>query len=198
MKKVICVAFAVGLTMVTWAHAQDDPPKHEYVGSQKCKLCHNRPDEGKQYSVWKLADHAGAYRVLLKEEAKEVAKAQGLTTPPHESPECLKCHTTGYDTKVKKHPLKVKKEEGVSCESCHGPASAHLEDGKAIRMKKATNINVLDNLVKPDEKNCVQCHNEANPTWNPEKYTLEDNSKVGFDYKQAVKKITHKNPKNKK
>lgn len=198
MYKVMTVVIGLGLVLSSWSHAQEETPKHDYVGPQKCKLCHNKPDTGKQYSVWKLANHAGAYRALLNDEAKEIAAKQGLTTPPHESPECLKCHVTGYDAKLKKHPMKIKKEEGVSCESCHGPASGHLEDGKAIRMKKATGINVLDKLVNPNAKNCVQCHNESNPTWNPEKYTLEDGTKMGFDYKQAVKTIQHSNPKKEK
>ena len=195
MKTTYCLAMAFFLVLMTMAYAQDEAPKHDYVGTMQCKMCHNKPDEGKQYSVWKLAKHAGAYRVLLGDKAKEVAQAQGLGTLPHQSPECLKCHVTGYDSKLKKHPMKIKKEEGVSCESCHGPASSHLKDGKAIRMKKDTTINVLDNLVKPDVKTCVQCHNDGNPTWDPEKYTLEDGSKVGFDFKQAAKVITHKNPK---
>lgn len=37
-------------------------------------------------------------------------------------------------------------------------------------------------------------HNDENPTWDPEKYTLKDGTKAGFDYEQAVKVIAHKNP----
>jgi ABC-type molybdenum transport system ATPase subunit/photorepair protein PhrA len=85
----------------------------------------------------------------LGDKAKEVAKVKGLEVPPHESPACLKCHVTGYDVKLKKHPIKIKNTEGISCESCHGPASDHLADGKTLRTKKDVTLNVLDNIIHP-------------------------------------------------
>lgn len=197
----VAMVLAVALLGNINSYAQDTPPatdatpKHTFVGTKQCKMCHNKADEGKQYDTWKKMKHSRAYTVLLGDKAKEVALAQGLDVPPHESPACLKCHVTGYDVKAKKFSIKAKKTEGVQCESCHGPASGHLEDGKKIRMKKDTTVNVLDNIIRPLAKDCIQCHNDTNPTWNPEKYTLKDGTKVGFDFKQASKIIAHKNPK---
>ena len=40
----------------------------------------------------------------------------------------------------------------------------------------------------------LECHNEESPTWNPEKYTRADGTKVGFDFEQAKKLTEHPNP----
>lgn len=185
------VVLIIGLTLSVSGYTQE----REYVGTKQCKMCHNKPDEGKQYSVWKAAKHSLAYTLLLGDRAKEVAKIAGVDGPPNESASCLKCHVTAYDAETKTHPRNVKLMEGVQCESCHGPASLHLIDGKTLRMKKDSGINVLDNLVRPDKNTCIQCHNDQNPTWNPEKYTLDDGTKAGFSFKEAVKTIQHNNPK---
>lgn len=192
--KLLPLLLIVLLTSLS-AQSQDTTPAHDYVGTKACKMCHNKPDEGKQYSIWKSMKHARAYSVLLGIRAKEIAAEQKIDGLPHESPACLKCHVTAYNPKTKLYPPKIKKEEGVQCESCHGPASGHLLDGKAIRIKKDTPINVLDNLIHPTVHVCIQCHNDQNPTWNPEKYTLKNGTKTGFDFKQALKEIDHKNPK---
>ena len=152
----------------------------EYVGSNQCKLCHNKPDEGQQYMKWKSDPHARAYTVLLSDRAKEVAKESGVVGDPHEATSCLQCHVTGYDVESKAIAKGMKKEEGVQCEACHGPGSGHLVDGKELRMNKDAQISLLDKLVHPDEKTCAQCHNEQNPTWDNTKYTLEDGTTTGF------------------
>ena len=204
------VILAFVLLAGAYSYAEDVPPaaatpaaevaapKHTFEGTKQCKLCHNKADEGQQYDTWKKMRHARAYTVLLGDRAKAIAVEQGLEVPPHESPSCLKCHVTGYDVKTKKFSVKAQKTEGVQCESCHGPASDHLADGKSILMKKDTTINVLDNIIRPTVKTCIQCHNDENPTWDPEKYTLEDGTKAGFDFKQAAKIVAHKNPKKEK
>lgn len=188
-------ALATVLILGASSYAQDASQKHDYAGVSQCKLCHNKPDEGKQYSIWKLAEHSQSYTVLLGDRAKEVAKIAGVDGPPNEAASCLSCHVTAYNAETKTHPQKIKKTDGVQCESCHGPGSAHIIDGRKLLMKKDPTINVADKLVPPDGKTCVQCHNDQNPTWNPERYTLDDGSKVGFSFEEAVKSIQHNNPK---
>lgn len=166
-----------------------------YVESNKCKLCHNKPDEGAQYNVWKEMRHAQAFETLLGDRAIAVAKEQGVQALPSEAMECLQCHVTGYDVKTKSHPSQLKKESGVQCATCHGPGSAHMEDGKKLRMDQDADVDVSANILRPDRNTCVTCHNEKNPTWNPDKYTLESGDKAGFDFEQAVAIIEHRNPK---
>lgn len=53
-----------------------------YVGSEKCKKCH----EG-AYDVWKQSTHSHAYQTLV--DAKEPSLR-------HFDPECIVCHTVGF------------------------------------------------------------------------------------------------------
>lgn len=166
----------------------------EYVGNTNCKVCHNKPAEGEQWNKWKAMAHANAFKILLEEKALAVAKEKGLEKPPSESPECLRCHVTAYDVETGEPPAKIKKEDGVQCESCHGPASLHLEDGKKLALRQDAAVDIKAHLIEATEQVCVKCHNAQSPTWNPERYTLEDGTKVGFDFEQASKKIAHPNP----
>lgn len=193
-KLVLALSFlALAVVVSQFAVAQDSAGK-EYVGVSQCKVCHNKKAEGAQYDVWKEMNHAKAFEMLSSDAALEVAKARGMTEKPSESADCLKCHVTSYDVETKSVHPKISMEDGVQCESCHGPASAHLDDGKQIMMKKGEDIDVLANIIKPDAASCTQCHNEESPTWNPEKYTLENGEKVGFDFEQAYAKISHNKP----
>jgi len=59
---------------------------------------------------------------------------------------CDGCHFTGFMSKQKRV------EPGVSCESCHGPASEHVKNPKSAVY--------LASLVDPSRQNeiCLQCH----------------------------------------
>lgn len=177
------------------ARAQDAPDAPAYVAAKQCKLCHNKPDEGEQFNVWTRMKHSQAFKTLLSEKAVEVAVHQGIDGPPSEAAACLKCHVTGYDPATQSHPKTLAKEDGIQCDSCHGPGSAHMADGKVLRMNKDADVDLMANLVYPDEKTCAQCHNSENPTWDPQRYTLESGETAGFDFAQAAALIAHKNPK---
>ena len=135
----------------------------KYIGAAKCKMCHNKPDKGAQYLKWSEAPHANAMKSLNAEEAKD--------------PKCLKCHSTvGHiDASL---IATIKAEEGVSCESCHGPGSAY----KGISTMKSREQSVAKGLIIPDEKLCRTCHNEESPDFK------------GFDYAEYSAKIAHPNP----
>jgi cytochrome c peroxidase len=167
-----------------------------YVGNTQCKTCHNAKDAGEQWNVWKKTAHANAYQTLLSDKAKEIAAKKGLTVPPNEAPECLRCHVTGYDPQKKAAPDKIKMEDGVQCESCHGPSSAHIDVAKKLFTNKALieSVDIVHTHVIPDENTCRGCHNQDNPTYNPERYTLPDGSKADFDFAQAYEKIKHNWP----
>ena len=49
-------------------------------------------------------------------------------------------------------------------------------------------------LVIPDETLCTRCHNDESPAWDPERYSLADGSRTGFDYEQAKQQIAHPTP----
>ncbi|MBI4559508.1 MAG: cytochrome C554 [Candidatus Hydrogenedentes bacterium] len=190
----LVLTLGVGMAVCVSALAQE--AQREYMGNGACKMCHNKVPEGEQWNKWKAEKHAQAFQVLQSEEAKKVAADKGLKTAPAESPECLKCHVTGYDPEKKAAPASIKMEDGVQCESCHGPNSLHVADAKKqMAAKDKASVDVKKNLVKPDENICKKCHNPENPTWKADRYTTASGEKTGFDFAQAYEKIKHLNPK---
>lgn len=187
-KKFTVLAVMLSLMVVGAVQAQEA----EYVGNSQCKMCHNKEADGKVWTVWSSSAHAKAYELLGTPESKAVAEKAGVTGSPQEAPECLSCHVTAYSKDAM--PAKIKMEDGVQCESCHGPASLHVADGKAKMMKKDETVDISAHIKKGDEAGCRTCHNEKSPTWNPERYTLADGTKAGFDFEQAWKKIEHGKP----
>jgi len=69
-------------------------------------------------------------------------------------------------------------EEGVSCESCHGPGSEY----KKMSIMKDREKAIANGLIIPEEKVCLVCHNEKNPFFKP------------FDYKERVTRVQHPIP----
>lgn len=135
----------------------------KYIGAPKCKMCHNKPDKGEQFNKWSEGPHANAMKSLSAEEAKD--------------PKCLKCHSTvGHiDAKL---VAGIKAEEGVSCESCHGPGSMY----KGASVMKNQKVALTKGLILPTEELCKTCHNDESPTFK------------GFDYAEYSAKIAHPNP----
>ena len=175
-----------------FVYAQEQA-KH-YVDNGKCKLCHNIPHNGKQYTICRSKPHANAFDTLFEKKARRFADERGIALPPYEAPECLKCHVTGYDVKTRSVPKELKADDGVQCGSCHGPGSAHMQDGKLLRMNKGAKVDLRKNILMPNNQTCIACHNEESPPWNPKKYTLESGEKTGFDFERAVVVIAHPNP----
>ena len=100
-------------------------------------------------------------------EALKMAADRGLKKAPVESPECLRCHATGWDlseeqrTQFLKPAFKI--EDGVQCETCHGPG----EDYKTLKIMKDRSLALKAGLMIGDEKLCLTCHNEQSPAWKP-------------------------------
>lgn len=166
----------------------------DYVGHKKCKMCHSKKSQGEQWKIWTQMNHAKAFETLSTDQAKIYGEEAGLTAPPQESAECLRCHVTAYNVEAKAPHKAIAKEDGVQCESCHGPGSEHLVFGKKNMTAKDIPADVPRHMVRPDVTACTECHNEESPAWDTEKYTLEDGSTSGFDFEQAFAKIAHFNP----
>lgn len=139
----------------------------EYVGSNKCKMCHNKPADANTPSVyahWKDSKHAKAMEVLSAAEAAD--------------PKCTKCHATAASVNKDLVTPGLKITEGVSCESCHGPGSLYFPNTIMKDRAKA----IEKGMTVPSEKICKTCHN------------AESKHYKGFDYKEMLKKITHPKP----
>lgn len=157
--------------------AEETP--HKYIGVAKCGMCHKTEAKGNQLGQWQKSAHAKAFETLASEKALAIAKEKKLDKPPQESDACLKCHVTGHGKPATHFDVSFKKEDGVGCESCHGPGS----DYKAMNVMKDRALSVAAGLVIPDEKSCTVCHNAESPTFK------------SFDYKTMLAKVAHPYPK---
>ena len=133
---------------------------YKYIGAAKCKICHNKVKTGEQYKKWAEGPHAKAMKILSAEEQKNQS--------------CIKCHSTAesVDSKL---VASIKVEEGVSCESCHGPGSVY----KSAGIMKNKKLAMSKGLVMPDEKVCRRCHNDKSPHFK------------GFNFEEYKAKIAH-------
>jgi hypothetical protein len=174
---VIAVLFGTALIMMWNGPATAETGEHMYVGVDACKLCHKQEKKGDQYGSWQKSKHSQAYTTLASEEAKKIAEARGIGNP-QESPECLKCHVTGYGLDESMYDKKYSMEDGVGCESCHGPG----KDYKNIKIMKDLEQAKANGLIIPTEEVCRKCHNEESPTYKP------------FNYEERYKEIAHPRP----
>jgi hypothetical protein len=150
----------------------------KYVGAATCKMCHNSPTKGEQYNKWSESSHSKALASLSSAAALEYAKKNGIADPAKEA-KCLKCHST-YASVDKSLVGSLKEDEGVSCESCHGPGSLY----KAMNVMKDTTLAKTKGMIMPTASTCIKCHTEeGNPFYKP------------FDFATFEPKIAHKYPK---
>jgi hypothetical protein len=152
-----------------------------YVGSANCKMCHNKEVSGKQFTIWEASPHAKAFETLASEQSKTIAKGMGIDDP-QTADACLRCHVTAHGVAAERIGPRFKLEEGVGCESCHGPASGYnkLNVKKQVMTGEVTGASI--GLWEINEALCVACHNEESPTFK------------GFDFAEAMKAIAHPYP----
>lgn len=189
MNKVFIAAILILIVAFTMNVVAQDAM---YVGVKKCKACHGKKT-GDQYGIWEKGPHANALKSLSSKEAMDYAKANGIADPAKDA-KCLNCHATKstVDPKLIDPKSKMTVEEGVSCESCHGPGSKY-KSAKIMKKKAydadfaAAHKAAMDaGLVEPTEKVCVTCHNDKNP------FHKE------FKFAEKIKEISHPNPNRKK
>lgn len=165
---IICLvtAFAVDISAQEKA-AEKAAAKHEFVGVDKCKMCHTK--DGIQAS-WLATKHAKAWESLNAEQQKDAS--------------CVGCHSTG--TTAEGVLL-----TGVQCEACHGAGS----DYKKMTVMKNKEEAVKMGLIIPDEKTCLGCHNDKVPEQfrSKEKFDFAKMKAAGVHAmaaKEEVKKTT--------
>jgi hypothetical protein len=148
----------------------------KYIGAPKCKMCHNKPDKGEQYNKWMEGPHANAMKSLSTDQAKQIATEKGIADPTTDQA-CIKCHATlgAIESNL---AAGIKMDEGVSCESCHGPGSRY----KGAAIMRDRELSMQNGLILPTEEVCKTCHNEESPTYK------------GFDYAEYSAKIAHPDP----
>ena len=110
------------------------PMPYKFTGPGSCSSgsCHGSvtpKQETKifqnEYSIWVTQDaHAKAFAALEKPVSVRMAKILGLSSSAATAPKCLACHALSPPESQRGRAIEA--SDGVSCESCHGPASDWL------------------------------------------------------------------------
>lgn len=138
------------------------PSEQQFVGSEKCGECHTTA-----YDIWKSTPHALATTHLIEppKERGDIAR--------HFDPECLSCHSTGWNPQdyypylsgyvsqeASKHLM------GNGCENCHGPGSGHVAaevEGTSIATVRRDELRRSMQLpLAKAKKKCMTCHDLDN------------------------------------
>src|SRR5262249_5232641 len=171
-RALVCAVFVwfVGVTPALMAQG-DGVGVGKYIGPGSCAAtsCHGsvKPIAGSrilqdEYSTWILKDkHSHAYQALTGEVGERMARILKLGTKAEEAPKCLACHA--LDTKPEQRGRPFDIAEGVSCESCHGPAQRWLgqhtardsadKHAESVRLRMPDTRNGVTRTVK-----CLECH----------------------------------------
>jgi len=179
----------VFLALASTANTANAGGEHKYAGVVKCKRCHEATAIGDQYGWWLGGKHAKAFETLATDQAKKWASEAGVADAQTDD-RCFKCHTTAHGVPDEMVSRKFDRQAGVQCEACHGA-------GKDYRKKKIMidrELAISKGLVPQTKEVCVTCHNDESPAWKPDRYTLKDGTKTGFDFDQAVAAIAHPVP----
>src|ERR1700693_1351542 len=147
--------------------AENESAKYIGPGSCAATSCHGsvKPVAGSrilqnEYSTWIIKDkHSRAYQALTGDIGEHIARILKLDSKAEEAPKCLACHALYTTQEQRRRPFEL--SEGVSCENCHGPASAWLgphttrdwphEKSVALGMRDTRN-------VIHRTKKCLECH----------------------------------------
>jgi Cytochrome c554 and c-prime len=153
---------------VAQSGAAASPGAGKYTGPGSCAstACHGAitPQNinevlQNEYSIWIVQDkHARAYNALTGAIGERMAGILGVGKA-EAAPKCLACHALNPPADLRSRTFDV--SEGVSCESCHGPASGwlgpHTERNWTHAQSVAAGMVDTRDIVKRTEK-CLSCH----------------------------------------
>ena len=108
----LAATLALGLAVAAAASAAEP---HRYVGVRKCATCHKKELIGNQLAAWRELPHARAHATLENERSTEIAANLGLTVPPAQAPECLRCHVTAHGVEPSRFAYELDPTDGVQC-----------------------------------------------------------------------------------
>jgi hypothetical protein len=161
------VSCALFLALPVVVSAQKEPVKYIGPGSCAATSCHGsvKPIAGSrilqdEYSTWIIQDkHSRAYQALTGDVGERMARILKLGAKAEEAPKCLACHVLNPAPEQRGRPFEI--SEGVSCESCHGPASGWLgpHTTRSWAHEKSVTLGMYDtrNVIHRTEK-CLECH----------------------------------------
>lgn len=147
-----------------------------YVGAKVCGGCH-----AAAHQTWLKSKHARAFDTLYSRESPAVARLSGIPGKPWQSPICLGCHSTAFDTEKWERDDTFRAVDGLQCEGCHGPGSDYAEAGIMRDSRRA----MTAGLRKPEARFCAGCHMEKNS------HAKALRPAAVFDHTQSWRTIRH-------
>jgi hypothetical protein len=156
--------------VVCWADgALAAPNVHEGVASCAGSTCHSRPAptgavvRQNELITWQdpssaAGAHSRAWRVLTEPRGEAIAARLGLG-PAERAPACLGCHADPAPSALRGTRFQL--SDGVTCESCHGPAGGWIASHTAVEATHAANV--ARGMVALDDPKiraarCLDCH----------------------------------------
>lgn len=173
-------SFYIQPSQLRAAEAHNEPT---YVGARVCAECHTGPASGNQYSLWLASKHSQSYAALTKPEAEQIARLSGARQEPEATVHCLSCHSSAANAEPRQRQRTYRIEDGVQCETCHGPGSEHVARQRAGTRSPCCR----EELRRPTKQLCLRCH-------------LQQTSHAvvlkarAFDLEQAWREIAHPRP----
>jgi hypothetical protein len=164
-----CIGICFALVL---SAASQTSPVGKYNGPGGCasSSCHGsiQPKQithvsQNEYSIWAGQDkHARAYQALSNDVSLRIGRILNLKSPPEQNEKCLACHALSVSTQQRAQTFDL--NDGVSCESCHGPAAGWLgphtvkgwENQPSEQKAKLGMIDLRDVAVR--SHTCLHCH----------------------------------------
>ena len=166
LESLACGLFTPHILAQTRPVAAETVGKYTGPGSCASTSCHGsvlpRSENDvlqNEYSTWIVKDkHSKAYNALTGTVGERIASLLNLGKA-ETAPRCLACHSLNPPPEQRSRSFDV--SEGVSCETCHGPASGwlgpHTERGFTYEKSAALGMYDVRDVTKRTEK-CLGCH----------------------------------------
>ena len=166
----LAAMIAASVASIQLASAQSlpfaSPAVHLGVGSCSGSSCHGALEPWSEstvlqneFIVWQEKDaHAKAYKTLLSEDSKRIARNLGLPNAA-EAEICLDCHADNVPVANRAKGFEI--SDGVGCEACHGGGEQWLGIHISGRADHAENIKAgLFPTENPEARArlCLSCH----------------------------------------
>jgi len=159
--------FIVTTVFALYAGAAEDArtPGAKYLGAVSCASsgCHGGGGQNQnQFLVWSLRDFHSQrpFATLTTARSKQIADALQIKDPAADN-RCTSCHAPLHEVPTALRGPGFQISEGVSCESCHGPAEHWLRSHTRPDYKHSDRVTSgmrdLKNLYVR-ANTCIGCH----------------------------------------
>jgi hypothetical protein len=139
-----------------------------FTGQQSCASsgCHGGGTGKNQCLIWQKKDaHSKAHAILSIARSKAIAEAVGITDAAKDG-RCTICHSPLQSVPAERMASGFTPEQGVSCETCHGPAEPWLRFHTRLDISRdqrlAAGMREMRDLYNR-ANTCVACHLYIDP-----------------------------------